>query len=401
MKKVVNMDEWHVGDPADWGDHVGVPDIPYMGYLNNEYDDNNGGNSNGHSEYQRYLRKAQECSSRGNHSQAIDYYEKARDGFNNKVVMILIAKEYEYMGKYEYALTYWKDLCNLFNSSPEVFEGHANLAYRMGKYEEAIASYRRELNIVENDSITSPLTISRLYSAMARAYDASGQSDIAESYRELVKLKNDAIVKDNMEQGDKYEEEGNYSAAKNCYKRVLDCEPDNPESRRKFDRVNRICNMDTETQNRFIKDSLERKERMTKKRELEAKKKEREEREEQEKRERELKENNPEYLKLEIQSRKEVFEISHLRLHLDYYQRKSNRAFEEIFRLEKLLEKCKDKENYPNDDINVYKKEIKHLEYCIANFKGEYTWYAKRLLRYYQDRLNELEKKNKVRIKII
>ena len=29
------MDEWHVGDPADWGDSVGVPDIPYMGYLNN------------------------------------------------------------------------------------------------------------------------------------------------------------------------------------------------------------------------------------------------------------------------------------------------------------------------------------------------------------------------------
>ena len=32
------MDEWKVGDPADWGDHVGVPDIPYMGYLNNEDD---------------------------------------------------------------------------------------------------------------------------------------------------------------------------------------------------------------------------------------------------------------------------------------------------------------------------------------------------------------------------
>ena len=30
------MDEWHVGDPADWGDHVGVPDIPYMGYLQDD-----------------------------------------------------------------------------------------------------------------------------------------------------------------------------------------------------------------------------------------------------------------------------------------------------------------------------------------------------------------------------
>lgn len=32
------MDEWHVGDPEDWGDSVGVPDIPYMGYLNDDDD---------------------------------------------------------------------------------------------------------------------------------------------------------------------------------------------------------------------------------------------------------------------------------------------------------------------------------------------------------------------------
>ena len=31
--------QWQVGDPADWGDSVGVPDIPYMGYLNNGNDD--------------------------------------------------------------------------------------------------------------------------------------------------------------------------------------------------------------------------------------------------------------------------------------------------------------------------------------------------------------------------
>ena len=33
------MDEWHVGDPPDWGDSVGVPDIPYMGYINGGDDD--------------------------------------------------------------------------------------------------------------------------------------------------------------------------------------------------------------------------------------------------------------------------------------------------------------------------------------------------------------------------
>ena len=33
------MDEWNVGDPPDWGDSVGVPDIPYMGYIDDEDDD--------------------------------------------------------------------------------------------------------------------------------------------------------------------------------------------------------------------------------------------------------------------------------------------------------------------------------------------------------------------------
>ena len=33
------MDEWHVGDPPDWGDSVGVPDIPYMGYINDGEDE--------------------------------------------------------------------------------------------------------------------------------------------------------------------------------------------------------------------------------------------------------------------------------------------------------------------------------------------------------------------------
>lgn len=35
----IDMDEWHVGDPADWGDSVGVPDIPYMGYLKDKEDE--------------------------------------------------------------------------------------------------------------------------------------------------------------------------------------------------------------------------------------------------------------------------------------------------------------------------------------------------------------------------
>ena len=402
------MDEWHVGDPADWGDHVGVPDIPYMGYINNEDDnDNDESDSDSNKEYRDIIRKAQECSERGDHSKAIDYYEKARGGSNNKFVMIRIAKEYEYMGDYEYALSYWKRLCNRFSHSADVFEGHGNLANRMGKYEEAIASYRQELNILENNKRSSQQDISRAYSAMARAYAASGQYDIAESYQDLAKTKNDTFVKDKMEEGDKYLEECNFIAARSYYKVVLNHEPNNTKAKIKFDKADRICKMDTEAQKRFKKDCLKRREKLKRKREdeernkrLEKMRRETKEREERAKREKELKERNPEYLKLKIESHKKVFEISHLRLHLGYYQRKSNRAFEEIVRLEKLLEERKDENSYPNDDIDAYKKEIKHLEYCIAHFNEKYTWNAKKLLKCYQDRLEELEKKNKVIIKI-
>lgn len=34
--------QWQVGDPEDWGDSVGVPDIPYMGYINGDDDDDGG-----------------------------------------------------------------------------------------------------------------------------------------------------------------------------------------------------------------------------------------------------------------------------------------------------------------------------------------------------------------------
>ena len=408
-EKVVNMDEWHVGDPADWGDHVGVPDIPYMGYLNNEDDnDNNERDSDSNRQYRDYIRKASECSQRGDHSKAIDYYKKAKGNVYNKFAMMRIAKEYEYMGEYENALIYWKDLCKHFNHSADVFEGHANLAYRMGKYEEAISSYRQAVSLLENNQRTSPQDLSRLYSAMAQAYAVSGQSDIAKSYQDLAKTKKDDFVKKYMEQGDKYKEECKYSAARTYYKAVLNREPNNVEAKIKFDKVDRVCKMDTEAQNRFKRDCQKQRKELKRKREDEERRKrlekmhrEMEEREERAKREKELKERNPEYLKLKIESHKKVFEISHLRLHLGYYQRKSNRAFEEIFRLEKLLEERKDEKSYPNDDINAYKREIKHLEYCISHFNAKYIYHAKKLLKCYQNRLDKLEKKNKIKINII
>ena len=36
MNTYIERADYHGGDPADWGDGLaGVPDIPYMGYLNN------------------------------------------------------------------------------------------------------------------------------------------------------------------------------------------------------------------------------------------------------------------------------------------------------------------------------------------------------------------------------
>lgn len=92
------MKEWEVGDPIGMGNDAGVPDIPYMGYLNNRsrdddespedygYRDYGGYNRKNDDEkkevpkgpsFKDYLEKARKFSEAGNYSKAVEYYDLA------------------------------------------------------------------------------------------------------------------------------------------------------------------------------------------------------------------------------------------------------------------------------------------------------------------------------------
>ena len=95
------MKEWEVGDPIGMGNDAGVPDIPYMGYLNNgRCDDDEPPADYGYPDYQGhyhkndddekeeapkgpsvkdYLDNARKFSKEGNYSKAVEYYDLALD----------------------------------------------------------------------------------------------------------------------------------------------------------------------------------------------------------------------------------------------------------------------------------------------------------------------------------
>lgn len=390
------MDEWHIGDPVDWGD--GFMDAQNWGHGQDDGEEDKGYNSNQNSEYQRYLRKAEECSRRGNHSEAIDYYEKARNGANNSVVMILIAKEYEALGNYNYALTYWKNLCNRFSMIHDVFEGHANLAYRMGKYEEAITSYKKALNIIENSYSKSPVKISKLNEDIARSYQALGRPHTAETYQK----RSEEVLKNYIDEmrvlADENFDEGSFSRAGTYYHRILQVDPNNVEVRKKFKHCDRIAGMDIKTQENLKNDKLERKrlaeEREKREKERVAREKRMKEFEEQQRKRKEECERNPDCIKKEIQHfKKKVLKDYYLLLHFDHYQKKSDIKFKEILDYEELLEKLGVKESYSREDLKNLKKENKRIKYIISHVGDKYRGNGVKLFVKNQKKINELEKR--------
>ena len=103
------MDEWHVGDPADWGDFVGVPDIAYMGYLNDDEEDYEEDNSN-HVEYDIPVIAsawAWRCYKEGKYEKALDAINNALDYdnqnsnyLNTKGIILAALGRYDEANKY-------------------------------------------------------------------------------------------------------------------------------------------------------------------------------------------------------------------------------------------------------------------------------------------------------------
>jgi tetratricopeptide (TPR) repeat protein len=101
--------QWQVGDPEDWGDSVGVPDIPYMGYLNNDDDDERPPNKNRKTNKAKTLSdEAWRLRNEGRYSEALVLINQAIENnphhsnhLNRKAIIL------EDMGEYEEALIFY------------------------------------------------------------------------------------------------------------------------------------------------------------------------------------------------------------------------------------------------------------------------------------------------------
>lgn len=149
------MDEWQVGDPADWGDSVGVPDIPYMGYLQDDEEDE----SNPPQQVSRadsLRKKAWKLREAGRPDEALDTINEALDYGGNWRCHNVKAIILEDMGQYEHALMSYDRA--LRHARPQlVLDNKARLLERMalsGRYskEKSLEYINIALNLTRDDS---------------------------------------------------------------------------------------------------------------------------------------------------------------------------------------------------------------------------------------------------------
>ena len=126
--------QWQVGDPSDWGDSVGVPDIPYMGYINNSDDEDGRPPQRPPESKDKVLaKKARELERRGRYDEALDLINQALDisprnpnHLNMKAIIL------DNWGKFEYALKYYDESLAIANQRV-VVENKAQCLYRLAK----------------------------------------------------------------------------------------------------------------------------------------------------------------------------------------------------------------------------------------------------------------------------
>lgn len=136
------MDEWHVGDPADWGDHVGVPDIPYMGYLQDEEK----GHKPGRVSKAHQLRaEAWALRENGQYQDALNVINRALEYSKHWKVLNVKAIILEDMGRYDEALRYY-DLALGNTNAQYIKDNKARLLERMAWQDKYSQDYQRALD---------------------------------------------------------------------------------------------------------------------------------------------------------------------------------------------------------------------------------------------------------------
>ena len=145
-----NPYEWHVGDPEDWGDSIGVPDIPYMGYINNGDDENERPpDKPSVARDQMLARQALELESEGRYEKALDLINRELainpNRSNNWNVKAIILDNW---GRNEEALEFY-DRSLAIRDSSVVRGNKAQCLYRIAKnHAYSYSSTRHDLDII-------------------------------------------------------------------------------------------------------------------------------------------------------------------------------------------------------------------------------------------------------------
>lgn len=141
--------------------------------------------------------QASECSKRGDHISAIEFYREAfnatRRNEEKCQMLSAIAGEYETMGYYASAEEYWTKCCvtdNHMGIGPvKVYVADkGDFLYRIGRYGEAIDLYERALKgLREMKGLFNLRYYARIVHFIIDSYDKLGKGDVKEKYHNELK----------------------------------------------------------------------------------------------------------------------------------------------------------------------------------------------------------------------
>ncbi len=160
----------------------------------------------------------------GRYEDAIGAYEQAqKSGYNEDQCKIGIAEAHRYAGRVEEALAI---LDNIFGPAEQtadyMYQRAATIAAVGGRIEEAINFYQRAVQTDENHA-------GALF-GLALEYDRMGRDEESLALYEQAAKAFPTGLGALINLGLIYEDHNQYDKAQLCYKRILDCHPDHPQT---------------------------------------------------------------------------------------------------------------------------------------------------------------------------
>ena len=191
---------WKKGDPFVLPNHVLGKDICiHCGGIIRYEDEGKHKKSHKHTSRREYLyRKAKECSIRKDHSTAIEFYKEVLSlSVANREkceASTEIALEYEAIGDYDSAESYWNKACAAagYSTVHMYLTEKGDFLYRKGRYEKAISTYEealKALDALKDTSINSSHLIyyARIAHYIIYSYEYLEKDNHKEKYHNVLK----------------------------------------------------------------------------------------------------------------------------------------------------------------------------------------------------------------------